>query len=196
LKYFVFDAAGYDSLSFKTSDAAELKLLTTAVSQSTRADGTNPNLASFFDAGGKMILYHGWSDPAMSPLETVNYYDSVAEQLQISVTSLQSYARLFMVPGMHHCGGGPGPNVFDTLTPLVSWVEEGAAPNSLLAVHYANNDPSKKVTRTMPLCAYPSTALFTGGNVKDGDAWVCSQTPRSGSSTNASYLHEASLRLD
>jgi Tannase and feruloyl esterase len=196
LKYFVFDGAGYDSLSFKTGDAAEIKLLTAAVSQNSRADGTNPNLVPFFDAGGKLILYHGWSDPAMSPLETVNYYNSVAKQLQMSVTSLQSYARLFMVPGMHHCGGGPGPNVFDTLTPLVSWVEEGAAPNSLLAVHYANNDPSKKVTRTMPLCAYPSTALFTGGNVKDGDAWVCSQTPRSGSSTNASYLHEASLRLD
>ncbi|HUN59670.1 MAG TPA: tannase/feruloyl esterase family alpha/beta hydrolase [Candidatus Binataceae bacterium] len=195
LKYFVFDAAGYDSLTFKGGDAGQLAQLTAAASQS-GADGTNPNLGPFFEAGGKLIIYHGWSDPAMSPLESVQYYNSVAKQLQISITSLKSYARLFMVPGMQHCGGGPGPNVFDPLTPLVSWVEEGAAPNSLLAVHYPKNDPSKKVDRTMPLCAYPSTALFTGGNLKDGDAWVCSQTPPSGSTSNTSYLHEASLKLD
>ena len=105
-----------------------------------------------------------------------------------------------MVPGMHHCGGGPGPNVFDPLTPLVSWVEEGAAPNSLIARHYADNDLTQKVTRTMPLCVYPSIALFTDGDRNDGESWVCSQQAPSGSgtttTTSTSYLHEALLKLD
>lgn len=194
MKYFVFDAAGYNSLSFDAGDAGQLAQLTATVARD-GANGRNLNLMPFFNAGGKLILYHGWSDPAMSPLASVQYYTDVAKQLHMPLTSLQTNARLFMVPGMHHCGGGPGPNVFDPLTPLVSWVEEGAAPDSLLAVHHANNDPSQKVTRAMPLCVYPSTALFTGGDRNDAEAWVCSQSAPSGSTTT-NYLHEASLEID
>jgi len=197
MKYFVSDAAGYDSLSFDQADPGQLAKLTAAVTQNHGADGENPDLRQFFDAGGKLIIYQGWSDPAVAPLSSVQYYRKVAKQLDVSITSLKASARLFMVPGMQHCGGGPGPNVFDALTPLVSWVEEGAAPNSLLAVHYANNDSSQKITRTMPLCPYPSTALFTGGDVNDGDAWVCSdQSAPSGTTSTASYVHQASLKLD
>jgi feruloyl esterase len=196
MKYLAFNSPDYDSRGFNLGETAAAAQLSGAVMHN-GADGENPHLSAFFNAGGKLILYHGWSDPALSPLATVQYYNSIATQLHLSLGALQAYARLFMVPGMHHCGGGPGPNVFDPLTPLVSWVEDGAAPNSLLARHYANNDLTNKVTRTMPLCAYPSTALFTGGegNRNDGEAWVCSQSAPVGS-TSASYLHEALLKLD
>lgn len=196
MKYFAFNSAGYDSRGFDFGDSAATTQLNAAVTHD-GADGTNPNLSAFFNAGGKLAMYHGWSDPAMSPMVSVEYYTSVAAQLHLSLGALQAYARLFMVPGMHHCGGGPGPNVFDPLTPLVSWVEEGAVPNSLLARHYDKNDLANKVTRTMPLCAYPSTALFAGGDAdrNNGDAWVCSQTAPS-AGTEATYLHEALLNLN
>jgi feruloyl esterase len=195
MKYFAFNSAAYDSRGFNIGDSAAASQLAGAIAHN-GADGENPNLSAFINAGGKLIMYHGWSDPALSPLASVQYYNSVATQLHLSIASLQAYARLFMVPDMHHCGGGPGPNVFDPLTPLVSWVEEGAAPNSLLARHYGDNDLANKVTRTMPLCAYPSTALFTGGNLNDGDSWVCSQQTPSSSNRSTSYLHEALLKLD
>jgi len=195
MKYFAFNSVSYNSLSFDFNDAGQVTQLTNAVNQD-GASGANPDLSQFFGAGGKLIMYHGWSDPAVTPLATVQYYNEVAAQLHLTPRTLQSYARLFMVPGMHHCGGGPGPNVFDPLTPLISWVEQGAAPDSLLAVHFANNDPStKKTTRTMPLCAYPATALFTGGNMNDADAWVCEPSDAPNTSLD-NYLRNAAFKLD
>jgi feruloyl esterase len=190
MKYFVFDSAGYNALSFDPKDASQVAKLTAAAGMD-GADAANPDLSQFFGAGGKLLMYHGWSDPAASPLATVKYYGDVAARLHLTVKALQNYARLFMVPGMHHCGGGPGPNVFDPLTPLVSWVEQGAAPDSLLAVHFDKNDPSsKKITRSMPLCAYPATATFTAGNVNDEGAWVCGPSKPASTSLD-NYLRKA-----
>lgn len=90
-----------------------------------------------------------------------------------SLTQTRQFARLFLVPGMHHCGDGPGPNVFDTLTALDNWVSAGVAPDAIIATHYTNNDPTEPVDRTMPLCAYPEVATFTGGNVDQADNWRC-----------------------
>ena len=78
-----------------------------------------------------------------------------------------------MVPGMAHCSGGPGPNVFDAVTPLVIWVETGAAPDSIIAAHFFNNDTSTFIDRTMPLCAWPETAHFLGGNKFEASSWKC-----------------------
>jgi feruloyl esterase len=83
---------------------------------------------------------------------------------------------MFMVPGMRHCiaSGGPGPNVFDPLTPLINWVENNVAPKQIIAAHFQDNDPTTgMVTRTMPLCPYPKMAKFRGGNVTDARNWVC-----------------------
>ena len=127
----------------------------------------------FIRRGGKLIIYHGYSDPALTPFRTTALYDQLAAT-QGGYAALQSSVRLFMVPGMQHCVGGPGPNVFDTLTPLDAWVQKGAAPDSIPAAHYVNNDPAGAVDRTMPLCPYPTQATCDGaGDINAAGSWSC-----------------------
>lgn len=122
---------------------------------------------------GKLILYHGWSDGTLTPLETVQYYRDVVQKMG-GVDRTQQSVRLFMAPRMHHCFGGPGPNNFDALTPVAFWALYGVVPDQIIATHYQDNDPSTGVvTRTMPLCPYPAVAVFTGGDVNVADNWVC-----------------------
>src|SRR5712692_3753753 len=109
LKFFVFGDPGYNSLSFNIN-SSDLSRTQEALNRD-GSEGTNPDLSAFRSRGGKLILYHGWSDPAVSPLETVNYYKAVFQE-QDGLQRTEQFARLFMVPGMHHCigSGGPGPN--------------------------------------------------------------------------------------
>jgi feruloyl esterase len=133
-------------------------------------DGTNPNLKTFVNVNHKLMMYHGWSDPALTAYISVNYYNDV----QATLGSVTNNVRLFMIPGMHHCGGGPGPDQFDTLTPLVTWVEQGIAPDGLLATH---QDATGATDRTMPLCAYPELPAYigaAGGPYNDCSTWTCS----------------------
>ena len=173
LEFFVFSDANYNSLSFdiNRSDLAKAR----AVIHRGGAAATNPNLSAFRDRGGKLILYHGWSDPALTPLETVKYYEAVARKTGVGYHEAQEFARLYMAPGMRHCiGTGPGPNVFDPLSPLIDWVENDVAPGRIIAAHYKGNDPSTGiVTRTMPLCPYPKMARFNGGDVTKARNWAC-----------------------
>jgi feruloyl esterase len=118
-------------------------------------------------------MYHGWSDPALTPLETVAYYRSVIAKFGGNLTKVRNFARFFMVPGMHHCGGGPGPNIFDAMVPLVLWVETGTKPDTIIASHFNNNDPTSFVDRRMPLCAFPEVAVFKGGNKFIASRWKC-----------------------
>ncbi len=172
LKFFVFADPGYNSLTFNinSSDLAGAH----KVMNRGGAEGTNPDLSAFENRGGKLIIYHGWSDPAVSPLETVRYYEAVIQQ-QGGINSTGQFARLFMVPGMQHCiGSGSGPNVFDPLMPLINWVERNVRPRQIVAEHFQDNDPSTGVvTRTMPLCPYPKAAVFTGGDVNHAANWSC-----------------------
>ena len=173
LKFFVFSDPNYNSLTFNitSSDLAKAE----AVINRGGAAGTNPDLSAFQAHGGKLILYHGWSDPALTPLETVRYYNNVVRR-QNGLRRTQQFARLFLVPGMRHCigSGGPGPNVFDPLPSLIDWVEKGAAPKQILAAHFKDNDPTSGIiTRTMPLCPYPEVAVFTGGDVSQASNWKC-----------------------
>jgi quercetin dioxygenase-like cupin family protein len=139
-------------------------------------DAFDPDLTRFHARGGKLILYHGWNDPSISPLNTIAYYENVVSWLARTRTpeqaqaDAQQFARLFMVPGMLHCGGGPGPNTFDTVSALESWVEGGRAPDRILASHAANG----VVDRTRPLCPYPQVAAYAGsGSTDDAANFVC-----------------------
>jgi hypothetical protein len=172
LKYMVFEKPDWDFQSFNVErDAAfaETKLGKTF-------DAFDPDLTRFRDRGGRLILYHGWNDPSISPLNTVNYYEKVIASLgrngsaQQAQARAQEFARLFMVPGMLHCGGGPGPNSFDLLTSLEQWVEQQRPPERIIASH----STSGAVDRTRPLCAYPKVASYSGsGSTDDAANFVC-----------------------
>jgi feruloyl esterase len=171
MKYFVYSDASYNSRAFSFSDQASIKKDSKKTSK-WGADAMKANLKPFVNKGHKLLIYHGWSDPSFSPFVSVNYYDSVQSILGLSTPDS---VRLFMVPGMHHCQGkGPGPNTFDEITPVLTWVEQGVAPDGIIASHYTNDDPSQPVDRTMPLCAYPEQAVYDGvGPVNDASSWSC-----------------------
>lgn len=157
-------------------------------------DANNPDLSAFKAAGGKLLHYHGWYDGSPSPLQSVNYYEAV-EKKQGGLEKTQEFYRLYMVPGMMHCGTGPGPNIFGNafdLAPaadanhniaiaLEQWVEKGVIPEAIIATKYVEDNREKGIAMTRPLCAYPSVAQWNGkGDAKDAANWQCSVTERSG----------------
>ena len=126
------------------------------------------SISAFIGRGGKLLTYHGWSDQDIAPLASVNFYKSVVSAVGDGKAS--SSLRLFMVPGMGHCGGGEGPNTFDMMVPLEQWVEKGQAPTRVVASHSTNG----RVDRTRPLCAYPQVARYTGtGSTDDAENFTC-----------------------
>jgi len=129
----------------------------------------NPDLKPFLDRGGKLIQYHGWSDPQISPGNSTQYYLRVAEALG-GASRIHSGYRLFMVPGMAHCGGGEGPNAFNMLGELEAWVERGTPPDRILASHSTGG----VVDRRRPLCPYPQVAIYRGsGSTDDAASFAC-----------------------
>lgn len=130
-------------------------------------DATDTDLSAFQKRGGKILMYFGWADPALNPMMGVEYYEAVSERMGPATTD---FFRLFMAPGMFHCGDGPGPNVFDTTGPLSEWVEQGKAPESLRAVKVADG----KAVRSRPLCVYPAVAKYKGtGSTDDAANFTC-----------------------
>jgi tannase/feruloyl esterase len=129
----------------------------------------DPDLGAFLKGGGKLIQYHGWSDPQISPGNSAQYYRRVVEALG-GAGRVQDGYRLFMAPGMGHCGGGDGPNTFDMVAALEQWVEQGHAPDRILASHAT----SGRVDRTRPLCPYPQLAVYAGvGSTDEAANFVC-----------------------
>src|SRR5690348_6761353 len=125
------------------------------------------NLSTFSLNGGKLIFFHGDSDPWFSALDTLDYYKSLAAA-NGSPGTVAQWSRLFLVPGMAHCAGGPSLDHFDMLSPVVDWVEKGAAPDFMLAT--GKTFPG----RSRPLCAYPTHAQYTGsGNPQDAHSFRC-----------------------
>jgi hypothetical protein len=132
-------------------------------------DATDPDLSEFKAHGGKIIHYHGWADTALNPLMSVNYYESVLNFMGAEET--MDFYRLYMVPGMFHCGGGAGCDIVDWFTALVSWVEDGIAPEGLIGSHIEGGE----VVRTRPLYPYPGVAVYTGsGSIDDAANFTCS----------------------
>jgi hypothetical protein len=130
-------------------------------------DATDPDLSAFRRRGGKLLMYFGWADPQLNPRMGVEYYEQVTEKMG---SSTADFARLFMVPGMFHCGGGIGTSTFDTATPLVKWNETGAPPERIEASRVV----AGKVVRTRPLCAYPKIARYKGaGSIDDSANFTC-----------------------
>lgn len=164
-KFVVYQNPNWD---YKTFD------FDTGVAQTAKAENgilnaKDPNLNAFLSRGGKMIQYHGWSDPQIPPESSVNYYKSVLEKIGGSSKVLSNY-RLFMVPGMAHCGGGEGTSTFDMLSALEQWVEKGKAPDQIAASRVRDG----KVDRTRPLCPYPQVAQYKGsGSIDDAANFTC-----------------------
>jgi feruloyl esterase len=130
-------------------------------------DANDPDLSVFRQRGGKLIMYFGWADPQLNPRVAVEYYDEVARGMG---DSTGDFFRLFMVPGMFHCGGGVGTSTFDVATPLLRWVESGEAPQTIAASRVAGG----KVNRTRPLCPYPQVARYKGsGSIDDAANFTC-----------------------
>jgi feruloyl esterase len=134
-------------------------------------NATDPDLKPFFALGGKLLLHHGWADPLIAPRNTINYYNSVLKEVGADVAS-QSM-RLFMAPGMDHCFGGEGPNLFDGLASLEEWVEQKHVPERIVAVHMS----SGKADRTRPLCRYPQVAIYSGTGSTDDEANFACKVP-------------------
>ena len=143
-------------------------------SKTYRGDGDVPRAATkFLSQGRKLIMYHGFSDGWITPFTTIQYHRALAG-LAGGYDQIQEGARLFMVPGLYHCSGGPGPNTFDTLTALENWVEKDTAPEGIVATKYVNDTPAQGVSRTMPLCKFPEMASYSGsGDVNDAASWTC-----------------------
>jgi len=131
------------------------------------AEPASTNLSTFSQNGGKLIFFHGDSDPWFSPLDTLGYYKSLAATNR-GADEVAEWSRMFLVPGMAHCGGGPSLDHFDMLSALVGWVEKGAAPESVVATGSAFPG------RSRPLCAYPKHAHYTGsGDTQDARNFQC-----------------------
>jgi feruloyl esterase len=134
-------------------------------------NATDPDLRHVMRRGGKIILYHGWGDPGANPIRTLRYRDAVigfmSEKLGADkgAAATDQFLKLYMVPGMAHCGGGAGHSTVDWLSPLVSWVENGVAPGAIVG---------SRTGSTRPHCPYPQEAVYDGaGNPNDAASFAC-----------------------
>ena len=131
-------------------------------------DASNPDLQPFYRKGGKMIIYHGWTDFGISPLATIEYFEKVIAIL--GNNKVAEFLQLYMVPGMGHCRGGVNVDRFDLMTPLINWVERGVVPQDIIGRRIIEG----KTTRTRPLCAYPEVARYSGkGSIDDHSNFEC-----------------------
>jgi len=159
-------------------------------------NAVNPDLRPLRHRGGKILMYHGFNDPAISALNSINYYESVVsfftgrrDTRAEALGEVQEFYRLFLMPGMQHCGGGPGPNAIgapfalpapvmdaehDVLSALERWVERGKPPSKLIATKFAGDNPAGGVVMQRPVCPYPKEAVYTGrGSTNEASSFKC-----------------------
>ena len=177
MKYVVYEDPNWDYRSFKYTAPPGLETDLEYVDDKLGRifDATDPDLRPFRANGGKLIQYHGFSDPDIPPANSINYYESVVRNAggrsnPRALAETKEFYRLFMVPGMQHCAGGPGATRFDALTALEQWVEQNKAPEQIQAAHLT----AGKVDRTRPLCPYPQEARYKGnGSTDDAANFTC-----------------------
>jgi len=164
-RYVIFHKPDWDHKTFHfETDLAYIDRDTKAI-----LNPMNPNLRPFIEHGAKMIQYHGWNDPQIEPASSVAYYQSVLKASG-GVGAVQGSYRLFMVPGMAHCGGGEGASNFDMLAALENWVEKGDSPDRIDASRIREG----KIDRRRPLCPYPQIPTYKGsGDPDDAASFVC-----------------------
>jgi len=161
-KYFVFDDPAWDYSKYEFSSFRKDTAKTATI-----LNATSPDLDAFKSKNHKLILWHGWSDPALTALGSIKYY----EQVQARDPKSPEYFRMFMMPGVLHCAGGPGPDTADWTAAIDEWVEKGTAPERIVARKLGAGGA---VTRTRPLCAYPQKAVYKGsGSIDEADSFVC-----------------------
>ncbi len=185
----VFDRPDWDFNSENVDDDLRKAQEKTAAA----LDSADPDLSAFRDAGGKLLQYHGWSDAAIPAQSSIDYYESVAAKMG-GLESVRPFYRLFMAPGMQHCGLGFAPSavggVFglpppsrdpghDVVSALSHWVEDGAAPAQITATLYRGDDPTKEVVAQRPWCPYPEVARFSGQGTRGDPAnFTCEAPPK------------------
>ena len=151
-------------------------------------NATSPNLEKFRRLGHKLIYYHGAADPLIPAQNGIDYFESVVAA-EKGLERTQAFFRVFLVPGLYHCNGGPGPTAFggsvvvpaseldadhDMVSAVARWVEKGVAPDRIIAAKYLDNNPAKSVAFERPLCAYPQVARYKGsGDLKDASSYAC-----------------------
>ena len=155
------------------------------------------DMSRFRARGGKLVLFQGWADTLVAPGQTLAFYNGLSRKSG-GMTKAQSFARLFMAPGVMHCGGGPGPNAFnsangggrrppsdtpqdDLFAAMTHWVEDGVAPAKVIATKYVDDMPAKGVAMQRPLCVYPQRAWYKGsGDIKDAANFTCAASTPAG----------------
>jgi Tannase and feruloyl esterase len=177
---FVYEKADWDYKTFKVDSDLKAASEKTALA----LNAMDPDLKPFKARGGKLIVYHGWNDPAITALNTINYYESLIKKM--GQKDADSFVRVYMAPGMQHCGGGPGADSFGAVgdlkfddpqhsldASLEQWVEKGTAPSTIIASKFEGQDRTHaKMTR--PLCPYPQAANYKGsGDTNDAANFVC-----------------------
>ena len=161
-KYFVFNDPNWDYSKYELSSAMKDSR---DVAEVLNAD--NPDLSAFRARKGKLILAHGWSDPALNPLSTIGYYERVLARDRKAADSV----RLFMQPGVMHCLGGPGPDTVNWFSAIADWVERDRAPERIIA---SKLEKDGSVSNARPLCAFPQRARYDGkGNPNEAASYVC-----------------------
>ena len=192
-KYMVFDDPNWDlkTLNFDTDVDKALVKPVDGLALEDVLSSVDPDLSAFRAHSGKIIQYHGTTDPAIPPGNSIEYYRSVLSFFGIygqqhQTSKVSSFYRLFLVSGMQHCSGGPGANAFgqgvvpladadhDVIKALEAWVEQGKAPDRIIATKYTNDDPTKPALFSRPLCPYPAVARWNGtGDQSDAANWSC-----------------------
>ena len=191
-RYLVFNDPSWNGLSLDLArDLPQLDALAAPINV------TDPDLSAFRRRGGRLIQYHGWGDSQFTPGWTVHYYHEVVRRMggneRAALGRTQEFYRLFMMAGLGHCTGGPGPNTIgglqqppspsldaghDIVSALQAWVEQGVAPAQIVATKYVDDSPAKGIAMQRPVCAFPAEATYRGaGPVDEAASFSCQPRP-------------------